>query len=292
LWGLPFTVRTDHYSLKFILDQRLPTIPQHTWVSKLFGYDLEVEYRARKFNGAADASSRREDTQHCLHAISAPTFEFFDVLREECSADPQVVAIRASIQAVTAKAGWTESFNLLLFNSKVFVPDSSSVWTSVLADTHEAGHERVEKTAHRLRASFYNPHILKRVREYVRGCAVCQRNKSEHLHPAGLLQPLTVPSEVWSDIAMDFIEGFPKVGGKLVILTVVVRFSKFAHFIQLSHPYSASSVARAFFDHIIRLHRFPCSIVSGRDTVFTSVFWKELFKLAGVQLCMSSAFHP
>ena len=44
LWGRSFTVRTDHYSLKFLLDQRLSTIPQHTWVSKLFGYDLSVEY--------------------------------------------------------------------------------------------------------------------------------------------------------------------------------------------------------------------------------------------------------
>lgn len=45
IWGRPFTVQTDHYSLKYILDQRLSTIPQHTWVSKLFGYDLTVEYR-------------------------------------------------------------------------------------------------------------------------------------------------------------------------------------------------------------------------------------------------------
>ena len=91
---------------------------------------------------------------------------------------------------------------------------------------------------------------------------------------------------------MDFVEGFPRVGGKSMILTVVDRFSKMAHFIALSHPYSASSVARAFFDNIVRLHGFPCSIVSDRDTVFTSNFWEELFKLAGVTLLHSSAFHP
>jgi hypothetical protein len=56
---------------------------------------------------------------------------------------------------------------------------------------------------------------------------------------------------------MDFIEGFPKVGGKSVILTVVDRFSKYAHFIALGHPYTAMSVARAFFDGIVRLHGFP-----------------------------------
>ena len=61
---------------------------------------------------------------------------------------------------------------------------------------------------------------------------------------------------------MDFIEHMPKVHGKSVILTVVDRFSKFAHFITLGHPYTASSVARAFFTEIVRLHGFPKSIVS------------------------------
>jgi hypothetical protein len=110
---------------------------------------------------------------------------------------------------------------------------------------------------------------------------VCQRNKSVHLHPAGLLQPLPVPSAVWSDISMDFMEGFPKVGGKSVILTVVDHFSKYAHFITLGHPYSATSVAKAFFEGIVWLHGFPCSIVSDRDVVFTSTFWVQLLSLGG-----------
>jgi hypothetical protein len=51
--------------------------------------------------------------------------------------------------------------------------------------------------------------MLHHVHEYVWGCEVCQRNKIEHLNPAGLLQPLLVPSMVWSDISMDFVKGFP-----------------------------------------------------------------------------------
>jgi len=93
----------------------------------------------------------------------------------------------------------------------------------------------------------------------------------------GLLQPLPVPTAIWQDIALDFVEGFPKVGGKSVVLTVVDRFSKYAHFIALGHPYTATSVARAFFDQIVRLHGISCSIVSDRDPLFTSSFWKELF---------------
>ncbi|KAF0902493.1 hypothetical protein E2562_017893 [Oryza meyeriana var. granulata] len=91
---------------------------------------------------------------------------------------------------------------------------------------------------------------------------------------------------------MDFMERLPKVGGKSVILTVVDRFSKYAHFIPLSHPYTAVSVSQAFFSEVVRLHGLPSSIVSDRDPVFTSAFWSELFRLSDVQLNMSSAYHP
>jgi len=158
--------------------------------------------------------------------------------------------------------------------------------------SHTQAHEGIQKTLHRLRRDFIVDHDRTVVRDFVWSCAVCQQNKTESLHPAGLLQPLPVPDQVWSDISMDFIEGLPKVHGKSVILTVVDRFSKYAHFIALGHPYTASSVARAFFHDIVRLHGFPTSIVSDRDPIFTGHVWKDLFKQAGVQLKLSTAFHP
>jgi hypothetical protein len=142
----------------------------------------------------------------------------------------------------------------------------------VLLLAHSAGHEGVQKTLHRLRADFYIPGDRTLVQDWVRACATCQRNKTETLQPAGLLQPLEAPSQVWADISMDFIEGLPKVGGKSVILMVVDRFSKYAHFIALCHPYTAASVARAFFDGIVRLHGFLSSIVSNRDPCSWSTF--------------------
>jgi hypothetical protein len=81
---------------------------------------------------------------------------------------------------------------------------------------------------------------------------------------------------------MDFVKGLPKVNGKSVILMVVDRFSKYAHFIALGHPYTASSVARSFFTDIVRLQGFSTSIVSDRDPIFTEHVWRDLFKMAGV----------
>ncbi|CAN6308396.1 unnamed protein product [Urochloa humidicola] len=294
LWTRTFSIRTDHCSLKYLLDQRLSTIPQHTWVSKLFGYSFRVEYRPCKLNTVADALSRRDEdaTAAQAFAISKPEFHLFEEFRQEATTLDDIITKRREIEDGTAGAAWTLVDGFVMYRGRIFMPETSRLWPLVLETAHGAGHEGVQKTLHRLRSSFYNPHANRLVRDYVKSCTTCQRNKSEHLHPAGLLQPLDVPSTVWADIAMDFVEGFPRVGGKSVVLTVVDRFSKYAHFIALGHPYTAMSVARAFFDQIVRLHGLPCSIVSDRDPVFTSTFWTELFTLAGVKLRLSSAFRP
>jgi len=71
---------------------------------------------------------------------------------------------------------------------------------------------------------------------------------------------------------MDFIEGLLKSGGRTTIFVVVDRLTKFAHFIPLTHPYTAKTVAAIFVDNIYRLYGLPKIIVSDRDILFTSDF--------------------
>jgi ribosomal protein L21E len=96
----------------------------------------------------------------------------------------------------------------------------------------------------------------------------------------------------WTHISMDFIEGLPKSQGKEVILVVVDRLTKYAHFISLSHPYTASDIAQLFLDNIFKLHGLPKVILTDRDPIFTSTMWQSLFKAMGVQLHLTSAYHP
>ncbi|RVX22659.1 Kinesin-like protein KIN-7E, chloroplastic [Vitis vinifera] len=83
------------------------------------------------------------------------------------------------------------------------------------------------------------------------------RNKHENVSYPGLLQPLPILEQVWMDISMDFIEGLHKSHGKHVIFVVVDRLSKYAHFMPMSHPYTALDVAQSFMDNIYKLHGPP-----------------------------------
>lgn len=91
---------------------------------------------------------------------------------------------------------------------------------------------------------------------------------------------------------MDFIEALPKSEGHTVILVLVDRLTKYAHFIAVKHPYTAATITHLFLDHVVKLHGMPSTIVSDRDTVFVSSFWKELVKLYKVTLALSIAYHP
>nr|KYP48938.1 Transposon Ty3-I Gag-Pol polyprotein [Cajanus cajan] len=130
------------------------------------------------------------------------------------------------------------------------------------------------------------------IQSYVQQCVICQQAKHLNTKPAGLLQPLPIPSQIWEDIAMDFITGLPIVKGYSVILVVVDRLSKYGHFQPLKPDFTSLQVAEAFISSIVRLHGIPKTIVSDRDRVFMSRFWQQLFTLQGTTLAMSSAYHP
>jgi hypothetical protein len=269
----------------------MATIPQHHWVGKLLGFDFTVEYKAGRLNTIADALSRRDAEDTKLLALLGPRFDIIDRLRAAHDTDPALRALRDELLAGRRPAPWSLVDGLVAFSSRLYLPPDSALLQELVAAIHNDGHEGVQRTLHRIRRDFHSPNLRTVVQDFVRACVTCQRYKSEHLHPAGLLLPLPVPTTVWADIGMDFIEALPRVNGKFVILTVVDRFSKYCHFIPLAHPYSAESVAQVFSE-VVRLHGVPQSIVSDRDPVFTSIFWKELMRLTGTKLHMTSAFHP
>ena len=89
-----------------------------------------------------------------------------------------------------------------------------------------------------------------------------------------------------------FVEGLPLSHTFNAILVVVDHFTKYAHFVPLKHPFTTPQIAQLVFDNIVKLHGLPTAIVTDRDRIFVSAFWKELFKLYDIQLQDSMANHP
>ena len=91
---------------------------------------------------------------------------------------------------------------------------------------------------------------------------------------------------------MDFIGGLPKAKGCDTIMVVMDKFTKYAHFMALSHPFTTKDVATVFQKEVVRLHGFPMSIISNRDPIFLNKFWRELFRLAKTKLKFILTYHP
>lgn len=92
---------------------------------------------------------------------------------------------------------------------------------------------------------------------------------------------------------MDFIDGLlPDSKGKTSVLVVVERLSKYAHFLPLAYPYSATTIVQTFFDTVFKLQGLSEKIVCDRGDIFTSDFWKELFGLQGSSFNFSLSYQP
>ena len=164
---------------------------------------------------------------------------------------------------------------MILQKGRIWINKNSAFKVQLLAYVHAnptAGHSGYHKTVHRAKADFYWEGMRRDIKQFIKECSICQENKHETTLPAGLLQPLPIPTRVWSDISMDFIEGLPLSHSYTMILVVVDRFTKYSHFLPLSHPYTASKVAHIFLSNILKLHGIPKTIVLNRDPIFTSIF--------------------
>ena len=73
---------------------------------------------------------------------------------------------------------------------------------------------------------------------------------------------------------------------------VVERLTKMALFILTTKSMAALEVASLFLHHVVRPHGLLDTVVSDKDPVFTSHFWRRLLELCGIRANRSTAFHP
>jgi hypothetical protein len=210
--------------------------------------------------------------------------------------EPESVAVlrRTSRNPNIVLPTWTKQ-QFLSFNNRVYVPDYNNSRLKILQARHDspiAGHPGILKTIELISRDYIWIRLRSDVETYVNGCAVCQRTKGTNRLPTGTLKTLEVPTRPWSEISMDFIEQLPKSSNYDSILVIVDRLTKWAIFIPTTTTLTSSGLAELILDRLISQHGLPNAIVSDRGSKFTSKLWRYLMSRLGIQLRLSTAFHP
>jgi hypothetical protein len=323
------TIYTDHHSLQYINTQPNLSARQSRWVEMLQEYSFKIVHIDGVKNVVADALSRRSDYE-AVHlqenedrlraglsgaGTSRPRLqlEVAGLVSTSSVASSSIVVAPSLMSDIRRLALTDVSYQDLIARSEhlglvvkgglvystadlLYIPNDSALRTSLMKEVHDAptgGHLGREKTYCRLTREVYWKGVYESVRDYVSSCVSCAQTKASNRSPAGLLQSMPIPARRWETISMDFVGPFSITkAGHDWLLVVVDKFSKMVHLIPCNQKVSAAGVAQLVFDNVIRLHGFPEYIISDRDTRFTSLFWRALWKLTETSLKMSTSYHP
>ncbi|GJV32485.1 putative mitochondrial protein [Tanacetum coccineum] len=233
----------------------LTTLFQAKWLPKILGYDYEISFKKGNDKLVADALSR-VDCSVKLNALALSTVTS-DLLQKVKDSYTQDIGLQEKIQQLSTG---TYNGNKYTWEGKVLKRKGKLV----------AGSDeplRISIIKHFHVGAVGGTHVLVLQATRLVLCFIGKECLSTY---PGYLQPLPIPKKVWSEISIDFIAGLHKSRGKIAIFVVVDRLSKYAHFMALNHPYTASFVAQVFLDSVYTLHGLPNLIVSDRDVMFLS----------------------
>ena len=165
--------------------------------------------------------------------------------------------------------------------------------TRLIQSVHDSsvyGHPGRDATASILARDFYWPLQSRHVRQFLRNCDHCGRNKVWREHKHGLLRPLPVPDRFFQEISMDFMTDLPDSQGNRYLWVIKDRLSKWVA-LEAMPTMKAEDCARKFMECWGKYHGMPRAITSDRGTNWTSTFWKEFCRLFGVTQRLSSAYY-
>ncbi|GJS87270.1 reverse transcriptase domain-containing protein [Tanacetum coccineum] len=298
LYGTKCVVFTDHKSLQHILDQKDLNMRQRRWIELLSDYDCEIRYHPGKANVVADALSRKERIEPLRVRALVMTIGL-DLPSRILEAQKEAVKvenieaedIEGMLKKLEARADGT-----LCLDNRSWLPCYGDTRSLIMHESHKSKysiHPGSDKMYHDLKMLYWWPNMKADIATYVSKCLTCAKVKAEHQRPSGLLVQPDIPEWKWEKITMDFITKLPKTAAGFDSIWVIVdRLTKSAHFLPMRETDSTEKLTRLYMKEIVARHGIPVSIISDRDSHFTSRVWQSLHKALGTQLDLSTAYHP
>jgi len=203
--------------------------------------------------------------------------------------------LRSSANEVVHSLEWSNVDGLLWFRGKIYVPRSPDLCRQIVAlchDTQIAGHPGHWKTLELVSWNYWWPQMSRYIGQYVSTCDLCLWTKPWRYSPVGKLQPLSVPDAWWDTLSVDFVVELSESSGHDAVMTVVDAVSKRVYFIPTHTTVTVEGAARLFLYYVWKLHGLPKCVVSNCGPQFIALFTKELYRLLGIQISSSTAWHP
>ncbi|GBG77898.1 hypothetical protein CBR_g25830 [Chara braunii] len=299
LLGRHFKVYFDHETLPWLKTQTEMTPKLTKWAIEIDQYDFELKLVKDKYNAVANALRRRADHFGAIIHYLDIGKDLQERVKVAYAQDPIYSDLLKRVkEALETEPDYRTTDGLLFEKTNVVdrlcIPNSEEIRSLILGECHDTeGHFGWQKTLANLMHAYTWPGIKNDCIEYVRSCKVCQRNKTTTRAPLGLLRPLPIPDQPGDSVSIDFMDaGVKSRHDKSQVMVIVGRFSKYVVFIPLPSEARTELVIRKFFHHWVCEHGVPLSIVSDRDTRFTSQNWQELMRVYDSKLLMSSGRHP
>ncbi|GKB11802.1 putative reverse transcriptase domain-containing protein, partial [Tanacetum coccineum] len=281
LYGTKCVVFTDHKSLQHILDQKDLNMRQRRWIELLSDYNYEIRYHPRKANVVVDALSRKERIKPLRVRALVMTIGL-DLPSRILEAQKEAVKvenieaenIEGMLKKLEARADGT-----LCLDNRSWLPCYGDTRSLIMHESHKSKysiHPGSDKMYHDLKMLYWWPNMKADIATYVSKCLTCAKVKAEHQRPSGLLVKPDIPEWKWEKITMDFVTKLPKTAaGYDSIWVIVDRLTKSAHFLPMKETDSTEKLMRLYMKEIVARHSIPVSIISDRDSHFTSRVWQS-----------------
>ncbi|GJT22860.1 reverse transcriptase domain-containing protein [Tanacetum coccineum] len=271
---------------------------QRRWIELFSNYDCEIHYDPGKANVVADALSRKERLKPGRARAMSMTIHSSikaRIMEAQSEASKGVNTLAEMLNGLDKQLERKEDGGLYLAE-RIWVPVYGNLRTLIMNEAHAIRyyvHPGADKMYYDLRGLYRWLGMKKDIAMYVSKCLTCSKVKAEHQKPSGLLQQPEIPEWKWENIIMDFINKLPRTSGRHDLIWVIVdRLTKLTHFLAIRKDYKTERLARLYINEIIARHVVPVSIISDRDSYFTSKFWQSLQNALGTRLDLSTTYHP